>query len=238
MISALSIHMRSNPVAKWSHPSKGTCLDHIWSKSAVWQSPLTRGTFKATFGWSPLRDKVLQQGANFGPHLVKCLLRDKVLWQGANFGPHLVKVRCMTKSSDEGHILGHIWSKSAAWQSPPMRGTYWAKYGQSPLHDKVLQGGAHIGPHMVKVHCVTKSSDEGHILGHIWSKSAVRKSSPMRSIIVFATFGHCPLGDNLVWWPIMGIIFWPHLTKVRCVTCFPFYVRQADRGFATTYFQC
>jgi hypothetical protein len=54
----------------------------------------------------------------------------------------------------------------------------------------------------------------------------------MRGIIVFATFVHCPLRDNFVQWPIMGIIFWQHLTKVRCVTrpqmnemCFPFHAR-------------
>ncbi len=106
-----------------------------------------------------------------------------------------------------------------------MRGTFWATFGQSPLCDKVLQRGAHFGPHLVKVHCVTKSSDEGHILGHIWWKSAVRQSPPTRGIIVFATFGNCPLCDNFARWPIMGIIFWPHLTKVRCVTRFPFYAR-------------
>jgi hypothetical protein len=87
---------------------------------------LMRGTFCATFGQSPLHDKVLQ-------------------W-GAHFGPHLVEVRCVTKSSDEGHILGHIWSKSAAWQSPPTMGIFWATFGWSPLRDKVLQWGAHFRP--------------------------------------------------------------------------------------------
>ncbi len=148
MMSTLLIHMWSNPIAKRSHPSKGTCLDHIWSKSTVWQSPPTRGTFRATFGWSQLRDKVLQRGAHFGPHLVE--------------------VRCVTKSFNERHISGHIWSKSAAWQSPPMRGTFRATFGRSPLHDKVLQWGAHFGPHLIKVRCVTMSSNKGHILGHIW----------------------------------------------------------------------
>ncbi len=113
--------------------------------------------------------------------------------------------------------------------SPPMRGTFWATFGQSPLRDKVLQWGAHFGPHLVEVHCVTKSSNEGHILGHIWSKSAVRESPPTRGIFVFATFGHCLLRDICVQWPIMGIIFWPHLTKVRCVTRFPFYARFGQR---------
>ncbi len=139
--------------------NEGHNLGHIWSKSAVRQSPPMRGTFWTTFGPSPLRDKVLQQGAQFGPHLVK--------------------VYCMTKSSNEGHILGHIWLKSAACQSPSMRGTFWTTFGQS-------------------VCCVTKSSNEGHNLDHIWSKSTVRQSPPTRGNIVFATFGHCPLHDNFV----------------------------------------
>jgi hypothetical protein len=89
---------------------------------------------------------------------------------------------------------------------------------------------------LVEVCCMTKSSNEGHNLGHIWLKSAMRQSPPTRGIIVFATFGHCPLRDNFVRWPIMDIIFWPHLTKVRCVTlpqtneiCFPFYARFGQR---------
>ncbi len=106
----------------------------------------------------------------------------------------------MTKSSDKGHNLGHIRSKSSAWKSPPMRGTIWATFGQSPLHDKVLQWGAQSGPHLVEFCSETKSSNKGN---HC-----------------FATFGHYhyPLRDNFVWWPIMGIILWPHLTKVCCVT--------------------
>ncbi len=91
MMSTLFIHMWSDSIAKRSHPSRGTCLDHIrsksaawwspstrgtcldhiWSKSAVRQSPPTRGTFWTTFGWMPLRGKILWQGAQFGPHLVK-----------------------------------------------------------------------------------------------------------------------------------------------------------------------
>ena len=66
------------------------------------------------------------------------LQHDKVLQRGAHFGPHLVKVRSVIKSSDEGHILDHIWSKSATWQSPSMRGTFWTTFVQSPHHDKVL----------------------------------------------------------------------------------------------------
>jgi hypothetical protein len=71
-----------------------------------------------TFGQSPLCDKVLNKG-----HM---------------FGPHLVEVRCLTKSSNEEYNLGHIWSKSAVWQIPPMRGTIWATFGWSLLRDKVL----------------------------------------------------------------------------------------------------
>jgi hypothetical protein len=80
------------------------------------------------------KTKSLIEGQMFGPHLVE-ILHDKVLQQGAYvwttylvevcsetksfdkghiFGPHLVKVRSETKSSKEGHILDHSWSKSAA----------------------------------------------------------------------------------------------------------------------------
>ncbi len=78
----------------------------------------------------------------------------KVLHRGAYYRPHLVK-------------------KSAAWQSPPMRGNIWTTFGWSPLRDEVLRWGAIFGPHLVEVHCETKSSDEGQYLDHIWSKSAV-----------------------------------------------------------------
>ena len=149
-------------------------------------------------------------------------LRDKVLHVGQNSRPHLVKVCCVTKSSNEGQYLDqHIWSKSAVQQSPPMRGNHWTTFGQSPLCDKVLRQGAIIGPHLVKVRCVTKSSDEGQSLDHIWLESAVRQSPPtrgkfffrphlvdIRCVIYFlVTFlGSCPLHDNF---------FWPHLvTKV------------------------
>jgi hypothetical protein len=138
MMSTLSIHMWLNPEAKWSHPSKGTCLDHIWLKSAVWQSPPTRGTFWATFGQSPLRDKVLWLWGTFWATFDQSPLCDKVHQQGAHFGPQLVEVLCVTKSSNEGHILGHIWLKSAVWQSPSMRGTFWATFGHCLLHDKGL----------------------------------------------------------------------------------------------------
>ncbi len=175
MMSTLLVHMWSNPIAKRSHPSKGTCLDHVWLKPAVWQSPPMRGTFWATFGWSPLCDKVLQ-------------------W-GAHFGPHLVKVQCMTKSSNEGHILGHIWSKSAAWKSPLMRGTYRATFGQSPQWDKVLRQGALL------------------FFCHIWQLSAAWQLSPLANhghhfpatldqsllcdtISFYARFGQCPSIDT------------------------------------------
>ncbi len=163
MRSTLLIHTWSNSVAKQSLPPRGTCLDHIWLKSTVWQDLQWGAYVRTTFGQSLQWDKVLQQGAHFRPHLVK--------------------VRCVTKSSNEGHNLGHIWLKSAVWQSPPMRGTIWATFGQSPLRDKVLQRGAQFGLHSVKVRCVTKPSNEGHSLDHIWSKSAMRQSPPMRGTI-------------------------------------------------------
>ncbi len=107
------------------------------------------------------------KGHMFGPHLVEVRCMTKSSDEGRMFGPHLVEVCSETKSSDEGHILDHIWSKSAVRQSPPMRGTFWTTFGWSPLHDKVLPRGAHFGPHLVKVHSETKSSNEGHILDHI-----------------------------------------------------------------------
>ena len=63
--------------------------------------------------------------------------------EGRNIGPHLVKVHDETKSSDEGHISDHIWSKSAVRQSPPMRGAF-------------------VWLCLVEVQDETKSSDEGH----------------------------------------------------------------------------
>ncbi len=162
MMSTLSIHMWSNPVAKQSHLLKGKCLDHIWSKSTVRQCPPTRSTFQATFGQSPLHDKVLWWGAHFRPHLVEVRCVTKSSNEGHILGHIWSKVRCVTKSSNEGHISGHIWSKSAAWQSPPTRGTFWATFGQSPLCDKVLLWGAHFEPHLVEVRSETKSSNEGH----------------------------------------------------------------------------
>ena len=123
--------------------------------------------------------------------------RDKFLQQGAHFGPHLVKVRSVTKSSKEGHILDSIWSKSAAWQSPPMRGTFWTTFGKSPLHDKVIQWGAHFGPHLVEVRCVTKSSNEGRILDHIWLKFAAWQNPPTRGTF-WTTFGWSPLRDKVL----------------------------------------
>jgi hypothetical protein len=75
--------------------NEGHILDHIWSKPAVRQSPPTRGTFWNTFGQSPLRDKVLQQGAQFGPHLVKVRsetkFSDKEHHFFATFGQRLLR---------------------------------------------------------------------------------------------------------------------------------------------------
>jgi hypothetical protein len=102
-----------------------------------------------------------------------------------------------------------------------MWGTFWASFGQSPLHDKVLQRGAHFGPHLVEVRCMTKSSDEGLFLGpHLVKVRSETKSSNKGHHCFFATFGHCLLHVNFVCWLIMGIIFWQHLTKVCCVTLF------------------
>ncbi len=140
------------------------------------------------------KTKLPIKGHMFGPHLVKVRWVTKSSNEGHIFGPHLVEVCSETRSSNKGHISDHIWSKSAARQSPPTRGTIWTTFGWSPLHDKVLQQGAHL----VKVHSEIKSSNEGH---HF-----------------FATFCQCLLRDKFFWWPIMGIVLWPHLAKVRCVT--------------------
>ncbi len=83
-------------------------------------------------------------------------------------------------------------------QSPLTRGTFWTTFGQSPLRDKVLRQGAQFGPHLVKIRSETKTSNKGH---HF-----------------FATFGQCPLCDKFFQSPIIGIILWPHLPEVRCVT--------------------
>ncbi len=100
------------------------------------------------------------------------------------------KVCSVTKSSDEGQYLDHIWLKSATRRSPPMRGNIWTTFGRSPLRDEVLQQGAIFGPHLVKVCCVIKSSDEGQIFGPHLVGIAVR------------------------------YICLPHLEIVRCVTIF------------------
>ncbi len=67
-------------------------LDHIWFQDVA-KSSNEGHIFWTTFGQSPRRDKVLQRG-----HI---------------FGPHLVEVRDVTKSSNEGHIfLDHFRLKS------------------------------------------------------------------------------------------------------------------------------
>ncbi len=199
MMSTLLIHVWLNSIVKrsplsrstyldhiWSMftvwqspPMRGICSDHIWSKPAVRQSPPTRGTFWTTFGWSPLCDKVLQRGAQYGPHLVE--------------------VCCVTKSSNEGHNLGYIWSKSAAWQGPLMRGTIWTTFGQNLLHDKVLKWGAQFGPHLDKVRSETKSSDKGHnFFCHILPLFAVWQLCLMANhgYHSLATFEQSPLCDT------------------------------------------
>jgi hypothetical protein len=159
---------------------RGICLDHIWLKSVVRQSPpmngtfwttfgqglqrdkvpLTRGTIWATYGQKPLRDKALQWGAQFGPHLVEVPCMTKVLQWGAQFGPHLVKVHCMTKFSDEGHSLDHIWSKSTVRQSPPMRGIIfchiWPLSAARQLCLMVDHGYHSLATFDPKVCCVTR----------------------------------------------------------------------------------
>ncbi len=58
-----------------------------------------------------------------------------------------------TKSSKEGRITDQIWSKVRSVT-------------------KSSDEGRIIGPHLVEVWDETKSSNEGHISDHIWSKSA------------------------------------------------------------------
>jgi hypothetical protein len=129
------------------------------------------------------------KGHMFGPHLVEVRSVTKSSDKGHIFGPHLVEVRSETRSSNKRHISDHIWSKSTVWQSPPMRGTVWTTFGQSLMHDKVLQQGAQFGPHLVKVRCVTKSSDKGHhFLPHLANVSCVTRSSDNPSWASFSGY--------------------------------------------------
>ncbi len=150
------IHIWLNSVAKGSPPLRGTCPDHIWSKSAVWQSPPRRGTFWTTFGQSPQWDKVLQQGAHFGPHVVKVCSKKKSSNKGHILGPHLVKVSCLIKSPDEGHH-------------------YFAIFGQYPLCDKSSDEGHHFLVTFGWRLLHDKYSNEGQIffLSQIWAITAV-----------------------------------------------------------------
>ena len=66
----MSNHVWSKSATWQRPPTRGTFLDHIWLKSTAWQSPLTRGTFWTTFGQNLQHDKVLRWGTHFGPHLV------------------------------------------------------------------------------------------------------------------------------------------------------------------------
>jgi hypothetical protein len=70
--------------------------------------------------------------------------------------PFEQNVQDVTKSSNEGRIIGHIRS-------------------QVRSVTKSSNEVCNIGPHLVEVHDETKSFDEGHILDHIWSKSTVRQ---------------------------------------------------------------
>ncbi len=77
-----------------------------------------RGTIWTTFGWSQLRDKVLQLGAQFGPHLVKVRSETKSFNKGhhffATFG------QCWLRNKFfwwpiMASFSGYIWLKSPAW---------------------------------------------------------------------------------------------------------------------------
>ena len=97
------------------------------------------------------------------------LQRDKVLRRGAHFRPHLVKDCSVTKSSNEGCILGHIWLKSAAWQSPPMRGTFLDHIWLKPAVWQSLPTRGIFWTCMIEVRCVTDSSYKGRwIFCCIW----------------------------------------------------------------------
>ncbi len=73
-----------------------------------------------------------------------------------------------------------LFFRAAAYVGPQLnkdhrvtKGILWTTFGQSMQHGKVLRRGAHFGPDLVQVHSVTKSSNERHILNHIWENSAV-----------------------------------------------------------------
>ena len=76
---------------------EGYISDHIWSKSAVWQSTPTRGIFQTTFSRSSLCDEVLWLGVLYLNEFSQNPLCDKVLRQGAMiFLSYLVNVHCVT----------------------------------------------------------------------------------------------------------------------------------------------
>ncbi len=151
------------------------------------------------------------KGHMIGPHLIEVHSVTKSSDKGHIFGPHLVKVRSETKSSGKGHILGNICSKSAAWQSLLTRGTIWTTFGRSPLRDKVLQQGAQFGPHSVKVHSETMSSNEGrHFLPHLANVHCVTSSSDDWSWSSFS--GHI-WPKSAVWHILRRKAFFPCYAK-------------------------
>ncbi len=114
--------------------------------------------------------------------------------------PFTTRVRIGMQSSNKKHFLGHFWSKSAAWQSPLMRGNSWATFGWSPLHYEVLQWGAYSGAtYLVKICWMIKSSDEGHNFGPYLAEVCC--------VIKWSNEGHIFIG--------------PHLAEVCCVTSTP-----------------
>ena len=98
-----------------------------------------------------------------------------------------------------------------------------------------------MGPHLVEVRCVTKSSNEGQIFGpHLVGVRCVTKSSDEGQFflttfglyplcdIFWTTFGRSPLCDKVL---RRGAIYircviysGPHLVEVRCVT------KSSDEG--------
>ncbi len=95
-----------------------------------------------------------------------------------------------------GTFLGHIWPESAVWQSPPMRGIFldhiWSKSAvwQSPPM-------------------------RGTLLDHIWLKSTAWQRPPMRGIFLGCIWSK-PLCDNSSNEGHNFLV--PHLAKVHCLT--------------------
>ncbi len=92
--------------------------DHIWLKSAVRQSPPTRGTlYDHIWSKSTVRQSPPMRGIICLPHLANVCCMTSPPTRGNIFWPHLAEVRCVTRPSTRGKF------------------TFYAKLGQHQLLD-------------------------------------------------------------------------------------------------------